>query len=240
MISCIVPVFNAERFLRQAVESILAQTYRPLEIIAIDDGSTDTSKAILSSYGDQVRYLWQPNAGPSTARNTGIRAAKGEFIAFLDADDLWHADKLARQVARLDARPELDVSVTLIQNFWMPELNEEQQRFREHRRGQALPGYSTVTMLARRQLFDRIGLFDSTLKHGDDTEWFMRAEEHGAHIELLSDILVYRRLHANNRSRTWTARSQTEYLMLLKKLVERRRAREQAASDDADRTVLPS
>lgn len=233
-ISCIVPVFNGERFLGKALDSILAQTYRPLEILAVDDGSTDQTQAILEGYGEPVLYIAQSNAGPATARNTGIRAAKGEFIAFLDADDLWHADKLTRQVARFHARPELGVSVTQIQNFWMPELNEEQERFREHRRGQALPGYSTVTLLARRQLFDLVGMFDATLKHGDDTEWFMRAEEHGVLIEMLPEVLVYRRLHANNRSRTWTARSQAEYLYLIKNLVERRQARQKAVSPDSD------
>ena len=227
-ISCIVPVFNGERFLREAIDSILAQTYRPLEIIAVDDGSMDSTSAILASYGEPVHYIAQSNAGPATARNTGIHTATGDFIGFLDSDDLWHPAKLARQMARFDARPELDISVTHVQNFWMPELNEEKEHFLEHRRGQALPGYSTVTLLARRKLFDTIGVFDTTLKHGDDTDWFLRAEDQGAQIELLPEVLVYRRLHANNRSREWAARSRAEYLMLIKKLVERRRARRQA------------
>lgn len=234
LISCIVPVFNGERFVREAIDSILAQSYRPIEIIVVDDGSTDQSKAVLSSYGEPVHYVWQSNAGPATARNTGIRTAKGELIAFLDADDLWNPEKLARQVERFQARPELDLCVTHIQNFWMPEMHAEQVHFRDHRRGQALPGYSTVTLLARRPVFDTIGMFDTSLKHGDITDWFMRAEEHGAQMELLPDVLVYRRMHADNRSRTWTARSQAEYLMLIKKLVDRRRAREQAESTDAD------
>lgn len=233
-ISCIVPVFNGERFLREAIDSILAQTYRPLEIIAVDDGSTDATPAILTSYGEPVYYVGQSNAGPAAARNTGLRAATGDFIGFLDSDDLWNPAKLERQMARFEARPELDISVTHAQNFWMPELNAEQEHFREHRRGQALPGYSTVTLLARRGLFDTIGGFDTALKHGDDTDWFLRAEERGAQIELLPEVLVYRRLHANNRSREWAARSRAEYLMLIKKLVERRRARERAESINAD------
>lgn len=238
-ISCIVPVFNGERFLQEAVESILVQTYRPLEIIAVDDGSTDQTQAILTSYRDTVHFLEQSNAGPATARNTGIRAAKGEFIAFLDADDLWHPDKLTRQIARFDARPELDISVTQIRNFWMPEVNEEEARFQSDRRGQALPGYSTVTLLARRALFDTVGVFDTSLKHGDDTDWFLRAEEQGAQIELMPEVLVYRRLHANNRSREWAARSRAEYLLLIKKLVERRREREIAATPDRDSSTAP-
>lgn len=236
-ISCIVPVFNGERFLREAIDSILAQTYRPLEIIAVDDGSTDSTPAILTSYGEPVHYIAQSNAGPATARNAGIREATGDFIGFLDSDDLWHPTKLTRQMECFNERPDLNISVTNVQNFWMPELNEEQEHFRKHRRGQALPGYSTVTLLARRKIFDAIGVFDTTLKHGDDTDWFLRAEEHGAQIELLPEVLVYRRLHENNRSREWAARSQAEYLMLIKKLVERRRAREQAQSINPDGSV---
>src|SRR2546426_10667200 len=94
LISCIVPVFNGERYLHETLNSILAQTYRPLEIIVADDGSTDGTRTIVASYGQQVRYLWQLNAGPAAARNLGLTAAKGEFIAFLDADDLWHPEKL--------------------------------------------------------------------------------------------------------------------------------------------------
>lgn len=237
-VSCIVPVYNGERFLREAIDSILAQTYHPIEIIAVDDGSTDGTPAILASYGDLLYSIWQANAGPATARNAGIRAAKGELLAFLDADDLWLPEKLARQVARFQAQPELAICVTHIQNFWMPELDAEQEHYRDHRRGQPLPGYSSVTLLARRQLFDAIGMFDTTLKHGDDTDWFMRAEDYGAEIELLPEVLVYRRLHANNRSRAWAARSQTEYLRLVKKLVERRRARAETGTTD-ENSVVP-
>src|ERR687893_681850 len=97
LVSCIVPVFNGERYLQAALDSIFAQTYRSLEVLVVDDGSTDNTAAIVGSYGDRVRYLQQDNHGPSAARNRGIEAATCEFIAFLDADDLWHAEKLERQ-----------------------------------------------------------------------------------------------------------------------------------------------
>ena len=85
LISCIVAVFNGERYLKEALDSILAQTYRPLEILVVDDGSTDRTPEIVSEYSDTVRYFWQSNAGPGAARNAGLKLAKGEFIAFLDA-----------------------------------------------------------------------------------------------------------------------------------------------------------
>src|SRR5438093_12571348 len=104
MISCVVPVFNGERYLAEALESILEQSYRPLEIIVADDGSTDGTRAVVAHYGTQVRYLWQPNSGPAAARNLGLSAARGEFVAFLDADELGHPEKLERQMARFAAR----------------------------------------------------------------------------------------------------------------------------------------
>ena len=126
LISCIVPVYNGERYLKEALDSILTQSYRPLEIIVVDDGSTDGTAEVVAGYGERVRYVWQSNAGPWIARNLGLSATQGEFISFLDADDLWHAEKLARQMARFEARPELDLCVTHLQNFWIPELEGEE------------------------------------------------------------------------------------------------------------------
>src|SRR5437773_3884093 len=200
LISCIIPVFNGERYLTEGLDSILAQTYRPIEIIVVDDGSTDGTRELVASYRDQVRYLWQPNSGPATARNQGLSAASGEFVAFLDADDLWHPEKLQRQMARFQARPELDYCVAHAQNFWVPELIEEERRFCDHRISKPLPGYVTGTLLVRHALFGTVGLFNPNIKHADDTEWFLRVSEHGAAMELLPDVLLYRRLHQTNLS----------------------------------------
>jgi glycosyltransferase involved in cell wall biosynthesis len=226
LISCIIPVFNGERYLREALDSILAQTYRPLEIIVADDGSTDGTAAVVASYGEKVTYLRQNNAGPAAARNLGLSAAREEFVAFLDADDLWHPEKLAQQMARFQARPELDLCVTHVQNFWIPELQAEAARLRDHRLMQSLPGYVTATLLACRTLFERIGQFNPTLGHGDDTDWFLRAAEHGAVIELLAEVLVYRRLHKTNLSRREASASREEYVRLVKASLDRRRQKE--------------
>lgn len=223
LISCIVPVFNGERYLGEALESILKQTYQSLEIIVVDDGSTDGTAAVIDRYAEQVRFLRQPNAGTAAARNLGLNAANGEFIAFLDADDLWHPEKLERQTARFQTRPELDYCVAHVQNFWVPELIEEERRFRDHRISKALPGYSTGTLLVRRALFDTVGQFNPAIKHADDTEWFLRASEHGAAMELLPDVLLYRRLHQTNLSRLRASNSRDQYLQILKTALDRRR-----------------
>jgi glycosyltransferase involved in cell wall biosynthesis len=230
LISCIVPVFNGEKYLAEALDSILAQTYRPLDVIVVDDGSTDGTAALAARYGDRVRYARQDNSGAPAARNLGLNIAKGEFVAFLDADDLWDAEKLRRQIARFEARPELDLCVTHLQNFWIPELEKEKTRFQTHRLARILPGYVTVTLLARRTVFDRVGFFNDDLRVGDDTEWFLRAIEKEMVVELLPDLLVFRRLHKNNLSMEPGTRGQTvsmrdAALRIVKASLDRRRQR---------------
>jgi glycosyltransferase involved in cell wall biosynthesis len=214
--------------------------YPAVDILVVDDGSTDRTRATVDAFGARVRYLPQPNAGPAAARNTGIASASGTFVSFLDSDDCWHPEKLERQMARFQARPELDLCVTHIQNFWMPEVSDEERRLAGSRRTQPLPGYSSVTLVARRSLFAAIGAFDATLKHGDDTEWFARAERYGAVAELLPDVLVRRRLHANNRSRRWAGRSRTEYLALLRTVVGQRRVIPSAPGAGPDDVKSPT
>src|SRR5262249_13062174 len=148
------PVFNGERYLAQAIESILAQNYPSLEIIVVDDGSTDATAAIALSYGKHVHYLKQPNAGPAAARNLGLRAATGAFISLLEADDLCRPAKLIRQAGRIQARCDLDYCLGYVQNFWIPELSEEEAKFRDHRISKPLAGYVTGTLLARREFFN--------------------------------------------------------------------------------------
>ena len=195
LISCIIPAYNGERYLREAIDGILSQTYRPLEIIVVDDGSTDGTADIIASYGGQVRYIWQPNGGLAAARNLGLGAATGEFVAFLDQDDLWHLEKLTRQMERFQARPELEMCVTHMKNFWIEGLHKEEAQFRNRRLSEPAPGYLTQTLLARRTLFDTVGRFNTAFQHGNDTDWFARAAEQGTATELLQDVLVYRRLH---------------------------------------------
>ena len=195
LVSCIVPVFNGEQYLAETLDSILSQTHSSLETIVVDDGSTDGTAGIVAGYEAKVRYVFQENAGPAAAYNTALGLARGEFFAFLGADDLWHKEKTARQLARFNARPELDYCVTHLQNFWIPELKEEEERLRDHRLARPMPGYTSATLLARRRLFDEIGTFDASLQHGHDLDWFLRAAEHGATVELLPDVLMLSLIH---------------------------------------------
>jgi glycosyltransferase involved in cell wall biosynthesis len=216
LVSCIVPVYNGERFLAESLDSVLEQTHRPLELVVADDGSTDGTPTVVARYGGQARYVRQDNSGPAAARNLGLGMAKGEFVAFLDADDRWHPEKLSRQLARFAARPELGVSAAHAQNFWMPEVAEEGARLGASRRAGPVPGYIAGTLLVRRSLFATVGLFDAGLGHGEATEWLLRAARQGVVVELLPDVLLERRLHNANRSRVMANRSREEFLCLVK------------------------
>jgi glycosyltransferase involved in cell wall biosynthesis len=219
LISCIVPVYNGELYLREAIDSILAQTYRPLEIIVVDDGSTDATADVVASYGDRLRYVWQANGGPGAARNRGLTLAQGEFVAFQDADDLWHPEKLARQMTRFTARPALDLCISHAQHFWISELKEEAERFKNHPVSRPLPGYFPQAVLVTRSLFGRVGLFNPTLRLCSDVDWFLHAAEKGVVIEILPDVLVYRRWHRSNISRL----SRETLLKVMKSSLDRRR-----------------
>ena len=224
LVSSIIPVYNGEAYLREAVESILAQSYRPLEIIIVDDGSTDATALVARSFGDPVRWVHQENAGPAAARNRGIGEARGRFIAFLDADDLWLPERLVRQVAELEADPDLACSVCLIQNFWMPDVAAEAERRRDDPRAGPVPGYLSTGMVVRREAFDAVGGFDPSLGHGDSADWVLRARSAGLRDRLLSQVLVRRRIHAGNRSRIHADASREEWLHLLKRALNQRRA----------------
>jgi glycosyltransferase involved in cell wall biosynthesis len=107
MISVVIPAFNSGRFIRRTIDSVLAQSFQDYEIIVVDDGSTDDTGEVVKSYGSKVRYIYQPNAGDGPARNTGIAAAKGEWVAFLDHDDEWLPEKLEKQIKILKENPDL-------------------------------------------------------------------------------------------------------------------------------------
>lgn len=198
LISCIIPVYNGERYVAEAIDSVVAQTYRPLQIIVIDDGSTDRTADEVAQYREYVTYIFQTNAGPAAARNGGLSVAKGEFVAFLDADDLWHWEKLARQMACFEANPDLEICLTHVRDFWSPELPVKQVQDQDSTLMNSWPGNICQTLLARRKVFAKVGLFNPAMGVGEDDDWFIRAADRGVAREMLADVLVYRRLYYHN------------------------------------------
>ncbi|MGH7719384.1 MAG: glycosyltransferase family A protein [Gemmatimonadaceae bacterium] len=220
LVSCVIPVYNGARYLGEAIDSALGQSYPAIEVLVVDDGSTDDSGAVAAAYGERVRYFRQENAGPPAARNTGVREARGEVIAFLDSDDLWHGEKIERQVAQFQVRPELDGCLCHAKLFWIDELREEGARYESHPRAQP-PGYGSTTLMARRELFRKIGDFDPKLRFGDLIDWFLRVQRHGALFEMLPDVLAYRRMHHTNLSRQ--AHGRAQFVDIVKSALDRKR-----------------
>jgi len=181
-ISVIIPTFNREKYIKSTIDSVLAQTYKNYEIIVVDDGSTDGTKKILNRYGDRIRYIYQDNAGVYTARNVGIKAAKADWIAFLDDDNTWLADKLEKQVDCIN-RTSVKLCYT---NF---EIFNEEKRWpayedKDGRREKVItdpyviflygaPPLSISTLLAKKSLFEKLGYFDETCKFDDDTRMML-------------------------------------------------------------------
>jgi glycosyltransferase involved in cell wall biosynthesis len=204
-VSFVVPVRDGAAYLAECLQSILAQTVSPLEVLVVDDGSTDASAAIASACGAPVVCLRQPRRGQAAARNRGVAAARGEFVAFLDADDWIPPEKLERQLERFRARPDLQFSDAYTRNFWSPELPASERRLSPREvftHGEALKPRSIITWLCRRELFARLGGFDEQRAFGEDSEWRDRIDAAGVPAETLEAVLAFRRLHRDNLTRT--------------------------------------
>lgn len=221
-VSVLIGVYNAAPYLAEAIESVFAQSYRPREVIVVDDGSTDGSGDVARSYGDSLVYEYQENSGNGAARNRAVRLASGELFAFLDADDRFLPGKLDRQWAVLESEPEIDVVFGHVREFVSPELTDDQ---REAIRPPAPPAPWTAPnlMLIRRRAFLEVGPFDETLRVGVTVDWYARCLEGGLRSLMLPEIVLERRLHlSNNGLRERDSRSQ--YLYVLKASLDRRRA----------------
>jgi glycosyltransferase involved in cell wall biosynthesis len=198
LVSVILPVYNGEAYLDAALKTIFDQDYRPLEVIIVDDGSVDRSGEVVRCY-EKVRYFYQSNQGVAAARNRGIQLADGEFIAFLDQDDLWQQDKLTQQVNYLSCHPEVDCVISYGRFFIEPgtkppgwlkaDLLES-----DH------PAYFPSALMARKNAFEKVGMFDVGYRMGSDADWFFRARRKGAALAVLPETLLYRRIHHANHS----------------------------------------
>ena len=229
MISVIIPFYNRELYLAEAIESVLNQTYANTELILVDDGSTDKSAEIARSY--PVKYHYQTNMGIGAARNTGISLATGDFFAFLDSDDIWTRDKLTKQMAAFETDPNLEAVFGYAQNFYSPELDAE---FRAKIRCEDKPISNLLcsVVLIKRQSFFRIGMFNVNLKIGSEFAWAISAMEQQLKQIILPDVIYYRRIHKTNNgivNRDYAG----ERIRVLKAKLDRQRASQHFASGGA-------
>jgi glycosyltransferase involved in cell wall biosynthesis len=214
LVSVVVPVHNGERFLADALRSIREQAYADLEVLVVDDGSTDGTAALLDSLGPDIRALHRPQGGPAAARNDGLRAARGAYVAFLDADDLWPTGRLHKQVHYLEEHPRAEVVLGRV--------------LAVDERGAPLAGAGVVDVhlgcaVFRRSAFDRVGLFDESLRFSEDHDWFFRARELGLGVHVLDRVTLHYRVHAGGMTRQPEARDY-QLPRVLKRSLDRRRA----------------
>ena len=224
LVSVVIPAFNAEPYIAEAIEGVLDDSHRPLEIIVVDDGSTDRTAAVVERFHEEVTLIAQPNRGISAARNAGFAATHGSYLATLDADDRWVGGRLALQLAVLDARPDVDLVYGHARQFLSPELDpEERSRLRIAR--EVIAVRTVTSMLARRAAFERVGPFEEEYAVGQSLSWTLRADELGLGTVLLPDVVFERRIHRTNQGRTRPDLANLR-LHALKASLDRRRAAE--------------
>jgi glycosyltransferase involved in cell wall biosynthesis len=219
-VSVVLPVLDGERFLREAIASAHAQTHRPLEVIVVDDGSSDRSADVAEGMG--ARVLRRAHRGVSAARNAGIETARGDLIALLDADDRWPPNRLHLQIDRLRRRPELGFVLGRARLFLSPGTARPAWLTDDLARGE--PAVARGTLLARRELFDRIGGFDESSDICEDLDWMVRARDARIPYEVLEDVLVEYRVHDANTGLSRRGDLERGVLRTLRSSIDRKRA----------------
>jgi glycosyltransferase involved in cell wall biosynthesis len=225
--SVIIPVYNGEAFLARALASAFEQDYRPLEVLVIDDGSSDATARIAQNR-PEVRYFYQPNRGHGAAKNTGIEKSRGEFLAFLDADDRWAPNKLRLQIDFLETHPLVGYVVSHMKII-LESGSEAPPGFKPELLRHAAPAFVPSALVARRTTMSAVGVFDPAYKIGNDSDWFFRAQDLGIPRMVLPDVLLYKSLHGENDSNqadgVWN-----DMFRLIRASLQRKRRSEKAGS----------
>jgi len=207
-VSVIIPVYNASRFIGETIKSVLSQTYKDFEIIVVDDGSTDNSADIVKSFGDKkIILIKQKNRGVSAARNTGIKASTGKFIALLDHDDLWLPEKLEKQIPLLEKNPDVALvysDVCYIDARGNP-VSWMLKQFEPHRGYVLKELFITdfipcLTAVFRKDVIEKIGFFNERYRYAEEYELFLRMARF-FQFDFVDEVLACYRVHQNNLSR---------------------------------------
>jgi glycosyltransferase involved in cell wall biosynthesis len=220
LVSIIIPAYNGEKHLGDAIESILNQNYSHYEIWVIDNGSTDKTKQVAHSF-PQVNYVYSDIADTAIARNRGISQAQGEYIAFLDQDDTWVKDKLSKQIAFLESQKHYGAVIGLQKMYLEPGYAKPhwlKQSFLEN----AQPGYLPSALLVRRSTFELTDHFDTAFSFASDVAWFFKATHSGILIGNIDEALVNRRIHDENTSNKCSI-LQKQILEVIKASLQERR-----------------
>lgn len=225
LVSVIIAVKNGERFLAEAINSILAQDYQPFEIIVVDGQSTDRTAEIAHSF-KEVRYIRQVNKGVSNAYNLGIEHATGEFVAFLSHDDVWLPNKLSLQVGYLLDHPAVQYTTAKVEFFLEPG-HACPPGFRKELLEGEYVGHIMETLVARKAVFEAVGAFNPQLSTAEDVDWFARAKDQAIATAVIPKVLLRKRVHNMNTSLN-TAQNNQNLLAALKQSIERKRQNQKA------------
>jgi glycosyltransferase involved in cell wall biosynthesis len=199
-ISVVIPLFNAEPYFAQCLESVISECAGyGTELIIVNDGSTDCSEKIVLDIAPRAKLIRQENRGQAAARNAGVREAMGEFLAFIDADDLWPAGRMEPLLSAFHSAGEIDAVFGHVRQFISPELTSD-QKSKIDLTHEVLPAFSPGGMLCRRNSFLRAGLFSEDLVVGEFIDWFMKAKDSSLSFKIIPSIVLKRRLHTSNVS----------------------------------------
>lgn len=216
-VSVVIPCYNAADYISAAINSVLDQGHDNLQIIVANDGSTDDSESVVQGFGDKIDYVTRENGGISAARNTGLKQVEGDYVAFLDADDLWCEGSLKARLDHLQAHPDVAYVFGKIETFLSEELEEG---------GDAIPemaaGRLAGSLLVRREDFFRVGLFDENLSVGETMDWLLRAQEAGLKEAEVDHVVMRRRVHNKNTVKQ-EEELKRQYLHALRASLQRRR-----------------
>ena len=220
-ISVCIPALNAEPYIGEAIDSVLAQLPRGGEVVVVDDGSTDRTAEVAEAFGSPVRVLRRRWYGVADAFNAAVAESTGEWIAAIDADDRWVAGKLEAQIAAFDADPSLDAVFGQMREFLSPDVPEE-LRHRWQCRDTPFGFVARGTMLLRRAAWEKHGGLPTNLRVGEFIAWHAHATDHGLRSTTLPQLVLERRIHGANmvlREREgWS-----DYLSIVKARLDRRR-----------------
>jgi glycosyltransferase involved in cell wall biosynthesis len=226
LVSVIIPVYNGESFLARALGSVFEQDYRSLEVLVVDDGSSDGT-AQIAQHWPEARYFFQQNQGHGAAKNTGIENSRGEYLAFLDVDDWWAPNKLGLQVEFLKAHPQIGYVVCNTRFVLergalnLPGLKPELLQ-------QPSPALLPSALVVRREILCAVGVFDPAFETGNDSDWFFRAQDMGVLRMILPEVLLYRSIHGENQSNRIEA-LRRDVFRLIRASIHRKRRSDNAA-----------
>ena len=221
-VSVIVAVRNGENYLAEAIESIIQQDYENTEVIVVNDGSTDQTGQIMEQFGTTIRAFHQEHKGLGAGRNRGIQEARGDYLAFLDHDDLWTKTKISAQMKEMVLYRD-PLVFSQMQQFICPSLTEEERK-KLSVNCSVVPGYFAGTLLISKKRFCEIGYFVEKIGVGDFVEWFGRAKALQLPMLVLPEVTLYRRVHLENMGRRHDLYKRENYLVHLKAGLDRRRA----------------